>query len=77
MTAEEGVLFERFSRRAATGERHPSHNDGLMTREEITTLLREGRWGTLEVGGTLVEVDTTDFGRVDYNRVLATIRATI
>jgi predicted kinase len=77
VTAGEGVLCERFRRRIETGERHPGHPDGSMTREEFSALLRGGRYGVLDVGGTLVEVDTTELERPDYGRILAAVRVSV
>jgi hypothetical protein len=36
-------------------------------------ILRQGRAEPLEIGGTLVEVDTTDFAHVDYDMLLASL----
>jgi len=64
------VLFERFKRRAESGARHPGHNDHLNYAEFREMLLR-GRSQPLNIGGRLVEIDTTDF--IDYAAVFAEI----
>jgi predicted kinase len=67
------VLFERFRRRAESGERHPGHMDHLNYEEFASTLLR-GATEPLDIGGRLIEVDTTDFDAVDYAAIIATIK---
>jgi predicted kinase len=71
---EGAVLMERFRRRAASGQRHPGHLD-RVTIHEMPDLLAEGRCGALDIGGTVVEVDTTDFGLVDFDGLVEEIRA--
>ncbi len=59
-TAEPDVLFRRFNRRAASGERHPGHVDHFATRTRFLSILSENKYGVLDIGGTLLEVDTTN-----------------
>ena len=54
------VLFQRFQQRGESGERHPGHVD-QATYEELRTTLLKGRAEPLDIGGSLVEVDTTDY----------------
>jgi predicted kinase len=61
-------------RRFQSRVRHVGHADS-----EITTVaaeaLREERLDPLNFGGVLIEVDTTDLARVDYDDVLRHIRS--
>lgn len=59
--AEEETLWERYEgrRRAFPTRRHPGHV-GYDTREEFIGALRERPHGPLELGGALIDVDTTD-----------------
>jgi hypothetical protein len=66
------VLFERFKRRAESGERHPGHCD-RSNYDEFREMLLCGRLEPLDIGGSLVEIDTTDFGAIDYAAVFALI----
>lgn len=66
------VLFERFKRRAEGSERHPGHCDHLNYAEFRATLL-QGRLEPLDIGGRTIEIDTTDFGTIDYAAVYAEI----
>jgi hypothetical protein len=59
------VLFERFNSRTETGERHPGHVDPIATWEQFEAVLGGGKYGVLDIGGTLVELDTTDFQQLD------------
>src|SRR5437762_10107578 len=73
---EEAVLMERFSRRAASGRRHAGHLDHV-TIHEMADVLAEGRCGALEIGGRVVDLDTTDFESVDFEGLLEEIRARV
>jgi predicted kinase len=48
--------------RYASRERHPGHVDDVRT-AEVGARIEAGEWGALDIGGELVEVDTT--GPVD------------
>jgi predicted kinase len=67
------VLFERFRLRGQSGKRHPGHVD-QATYEELSSILLKGRAEPLDIGGVLVEVDTTDYGGIDYDGLFSTIR---
>ncbi|HMA37130.1 MAG TPA: AAA family ATPase [Chloroflexia bacterium] len=66
------VLLARFAARAATHTRHPGHGDG-DTLEELGPELRQGFYADLDIGGTVLHVDTTDFARFDYAAVLTAV----
>ena len=67
------VLFQRFKERAASGVRHPGHVETLNLEEFKPALLR-GRDEVLDIGGTVIEFDTTDFGGVDYEGLVKMVR---
>jgi len=56
------VLFARYVARA--GRRHPGHVDEA-TFAEFEPVLRQGRTEPLDLPGSLLEIDTTDFSRID------------
>ncbi|MGH2542637.1 MAG: AAA family ATPase [Ardenticatenaceae bacterium] len=58
-------LLRRFITRASSGERHPSHPDHTYYESNQAALLA-GRTENLAIGGQVVELDTTDFGRIAY-----------
>jgi predicted kinase len=74
--AEGEIVLERFRSRAASAERHPGHVE-TENLAEFEAVLLHGRLKPLDIGGTLVEVDTTDFAQVDYAALLQTVRAAI
>jgi len=72
-TADDEVLFERFVARIQAGERHPGHADHLTSYDPFAELLRERGYGVLDIGGLLLEVDTTDFDAVDVEGLVQAI----
>jgi predicted kinase len=66
------VLFQRFRARSESGERHPGHVDHLNY-DEFKPALLEGGSQALDIGGEIVEIDTTDFQKIDYDQLLAPI----
>ena len=80
--ADPAVLAERFRRRALSGERHPGHQDhrlafgqdhrlafGQEPPEPGLDAPIPGRIPPMEIGGKVIEIDTTDWDRVDYARL--------
>ncbi|MBF6592257.1 MAG: ATP-binding protein, partial [Ktedonobacterales bacterium] len=55
------------------GTRHPGHVERDNAEEFRPGLLR-GHLDPLGIGGTLIELETTDFARVDAAGLLARIR---
>lgn len=74
--ADGEMLFSRFKDRAASSERHPGHVETLNLEEFKQGLLR-GRDEVMDIGGTVFEVDTTDFGKVDYEGLVERVRLQI
>ncbi|HSF79983.1 MAG TPA: AAA family ATPase [Anaerolineales bacterium] len=74
--AEPAVVMQRCAARAASGERHPGHVDHLMP-AEILRSLEDGDYAALDTGGRVIDVDTTDFGNVDYLKLLTTVRLAV
>jgi predicted kinase len=68
------VLVERHQARARSGRRHPGHLERQLVHELRPALLR-GRLDPLDVGGELIEVDTTDFATVDEAAIAARLAA--
>jgi predicted kinase len=71
-SADSDVLLTRFQARTESGERHPGHIDHI-TYPEVVADLQFGVYGPLEIADALYTVDTTDFTKVDYERLLADI----
>ena len=69
--ADGKILFERFKQRAEGGNRHPGHVDHLCYPEQKKVLM-VGKAKSMGIGD-LIEVDTTEFEKIDYNKILITI----
>ena len=67
------TLFTRFKARAGTGNRHPGHGDEDVL-EELYVNLADNSSPILEIGGLVIEVDTTDFAKVDYQEILKQVK---
>jgi predicted kinase len=72
LRTEASVLAERLRRRAEWRERHPGHLDQARFAAIASTGIRD-RLDTIEIGGELVELDTSDFDEVDCEALLARI----
>jgi len=68
------ILFERFKQRAESGDRHPGHVDHLNY-EELKEVLLKGAHDPLEIGGKVIDIDTTDFQSIDYKSLFNEISA--
>ncbi len=67
------ALFERFRKRSVSEGRHPGHVDNLNWQEFEPILLNSAQ-EPLEIGATVLEVDTTDFGAIDYGAIFQTMK---
>jgi predicted kinase len=77
--ADPAVLRARFHRRSLSGERHPGHQDhrlafGKEPRDPSLDVPIPGRTPPLEIGGHVIELDTSDFAQLDYQGLLAQIK---
>jgi len=70
------ILVARFKTRSTSGERHPGHVDYLNIDDFEPTLL-QAKHASLEIGGEVVEVDTTDFAAIDYEGLHQIVRRTL
>jgi predicted kinase len=70
------TLFQRFKTRADLGNRHPGHGDQDVL-EELYMNLADNSSQILEIGGSLIEVDTTDFAKVNYHEILKQVNLSL
>jgi predicted kinase len=70
------VLAQRFRERSKSGERHPGHLDHLYYDGFREASLEGGR-EALDIGGEILEVDTTDFQKIDYDQLLEAIKQSL
>jgi predicted kinase len=71
---DEETLFQRFKSRATSDDRHPGHGDEAVF-DQLRSHLAQEHSPILEIGGAVIEVDTTDFRQVDYQRTLSQIKS--
>jgi hypothetical protein len=67
------TLFRRFKSRADSGVRHPGHGDYDVL-DELYAYLADDASPVLDIGGTVIEVDTTDFSKVDHREILQQVK---
>lgn len=67
------TLFQRFKSRADSGNRHPGHGDQDVL-EELYKGLTDNSSQILDIGGSIIEVDTTDFATVNYQEIFKQVK---
>ena len=70
------TLFQRFKTRADSGTRHLGHGDQDILKELYVNLADDSS-PILEIGGSVIEVDTTDFANVDYQKILNEVKSAL
>lgn len=70
------TLAQRFRTRWESGVRHRGHVDNEIDAQELDTILKR-TIKPLDIGGEVIEIDTTDFDKVDYIGLLAEIAMAI
>jgi predicted kinase len=70
------TLFQRFKARADSGTRHPGHGDHDLL-EELYVNLADNSSPILEIGGSVIEIDTTDFAKVNYQEILKQVKSSL
>jgi predicted kinase len=71
--ADGKLLLERFAKRSQAPDRHPGHLDHLSLAEFKGDILG-GKSEKLDIGGYYYEIDTTDFSKIDYDKLFAAIK---
>ncbi len=66
------TLFHRFKGRVESGNRHPGHREEDAF-DHIREILSREESPVLDIGGEVIEVDTTDFEKIDYQAILEKI----
>ncbi len=72
--ASAGVIRARYAARAAQQQRHPGHVDHLYHPNEMARTVVDGTYAPLDIGGRLIEVDTSGPGAVDIEALAAWVR---
>jgi predicted kinase len=72
--SDKQTLFERFVTRSQSGQRHPGHGDETVL-DNLRTHLAEERPPQMELEGLVVNVDTTEFSKIDYPAILKQVKS--
>jgi len=75
--ADNETVVRRWSARASKDEGHPSHTEGREGLEDLKRGLQEGQYESLQLRGSIIKVDTTDFDRVDEDKVIDEVKRLI
>lgn len=70
------ILLDRFEKRANSDERHPGHVDSISS-DEWRPMLLQGKIEALDIGGKIFDIDTSDFDKVDYAKLISDIKLAI
>ncbi|MFZ2882575.1 MAG: hypothetical protein WA019_05880, partial [Candidatus Moraniibacteriota bacterium] len=68
------ILLDRFTKRANSEERHPGHVDSTSS-DEWRPMLLKGKIEALNIGGEIFDIDTSDFNKVDYDKLFSAIKS--
>ncbi|MBT3230332.1 AAA family ATPase [Candidatus Uhrbacteria bacterium] len=76
--AEPKVLAERFIQRLESGERHSGHGDEQYLEKAKQSLKSndysgEASFSPLELPGSVIKIETSDFDKIDYNSIIETM----
>ncbi|NJN83481.1 MAG: ATP-binding protein [Caldilineaceae bacterium] len=74
VTASPAILAKRFKDRANSGDRHSGHVDTRLDENEYLVSLRAGKYAKLDLNTSIIQMDTTEAGMVDYSRLLEVAR---
>mgnify|MGYP001319387733 CR=1 FL=1 len=72
--AEGKELANRYRRRAETGERHQGHRDKILAQKFNLDELSYLYQNPLDIGGHVLELDSTNFKEENYQELLKTLR---
>jgi len=68
------ILLDRFIKRANSNERHAGHVDAESI-DEWRSILLQGKIEALNIGGEIFDIDTSDFNKIDYNKLVSAIKS--
>ncbi|MBI3741766.1 MAG: AAA family ATPase, partial [Chloroflexi bacterium] len=68
------ILQARYNDRVSSGTRHPGHTDQLA-QDELGAMSETGRSEILALVSEIIEVDTSDFARINETALIEKIRA--
>jgi predicted kinase len=68
------LLFERFKKRVVEGKRHKIHPENSVKAEEFNWVFSSGHATPLDLKGEVIEINTTNFETIDYDRLFLLIK---
>jgi predicted kinase len=71
--SDQETLFNRFRERAKADDRHPGHGDDDVL-GKLHAYLAEEIPLVMDIGGSIIEIDTTDFSKMDYPAILNEVK---
>lgn len=73
--ADTDVLIKRFEERSLSSERHPGHVDSGNIEEFRENISKtNGKAQTLDVKSKIIEIDTSDFNKVDLDLLISKVK---
>jgi predicted kinase len=76
-SAEPSTLARRFRERWDAGARHPGHTDVFTDEETFLAALSDRDFGPATVESLVIEVDTNDFDKIDWDEIVSVVREAI
>jgi len=70
------ICYERFHKRALSGDRHPGHVDTNTSWEVYRDTFPEDQYGPLDLGGEIINIDLSNIEKLDPNQVFKQIKST-
>lgn len=72
LAASGKILWERYQKRSASGLRHPGYLDNLR-KKQLEKRILKGYSRPPNIKGKIIEIDTTDFKKINYNKLFTEI----
>lgn len=72
--ADPRVIWERYQARWMAGQKHPGHVQHLDPRGSAWVHSPQGKAAAMDLGGPVLEVDTTDFSQINVTALIETIK---
>jgi len=77
--ADQGVIQQRYAHRYRSGARHKGHRDhlwyGKLVLDGLMSKIGLGNTRPLKLSHQVLKINTTDFAKVDYDKILAFVTA--
>ncbi len=75
-TADPDVIWQRYQSRWDAGQKHPGHVQHLDPRGDSWIHWPQDE-AMMDIGGDVIEVDTTDFSKVDHAELLVVVERSL